>query len=67
MAKSHLPDYCYVNHPLTGEVVKIVKGKRGYYETDCHFSAQEMNAAIDVSPQQAEAMFQAVYMNLSHS
>ncbi|ALX47702.1 hypothetical protein [Lentibacillus amyloliquefaciens] len=56
MTKSYLPDYCFVNHPMTGEVVKVEKGKVGYYETDCNTSAKEMNASINVTSQQAEAM-----------
>ncbi|GAB3051228.1 hypothetical protein [Virgibacillus ainsalahensis] len=56
MTKLPLPAYCFANHPVTGEVVKIERGKHGYIETDCGTSAGEKNISINVMPQQAEAM-----------
>jgi len=51
-----LPPRCYAQHPSTGKVIGIERGKRGYYPVETRVTADQLNAVLNVTPAQREAM-----------
>ena len=55
-----LPDYCFIDHPVTGQCIMVRKGEHNYFELEFPESpaktASEMNVAAGVTIQQAKAM-----------
>jgi len=53
-----LPQSAFVVHPVSGQVVLVQAGVMGYYELEYQppYSADELNAAIGISKEQAAAM-----------
>lgn len=54
-----LPTYCYTLHPITSEVIKIVKGISAYYTIDPPVDIGDyraFNNIMNVTPEQEEAM-----------
>lgn len=51
-----LPDFCYTTNELTGKVVKLTRGRRGYENGEAELTADEYNKALKVTPRQVAAM-----------
>ena len=53
----NLPYECYANDPVTGEIIRIVRGIEGYYQTlNSQEGADNFNQAMTVTAAQKEAM-----------
>jgi hypothetical protein len=53
-----LPPHCYAKHPVTGEVIYIRRGVKGYWQLKQGDTVEQRNARLDPVPtrQQIEAM-----------
>lgn len=50
--KLELPRYCYAEHPVTEELVQLVKGMDGYFpivDERCEIPTSELNAKAGVT------------------
>lgn len=61
-----MPEYCYALSNTTGELIRIMRGERGYYEVTDELGSitgdqaermmNSMNETLGVTPEQREAM-----------
>ena len=51
-----LPSVSFARLPSTGETIIIKRGELGYYPSQSHRAPEELNADLEVTPAQAEAM-----------
>lgn len=57
MIAAGLPAVCYAKHPTEDRVIVIIRGEMGYLKLHHQgYSAEQLNAAMEVTPAQAEAM-----------
>jgi len=52
----NLPEKCFSNHPVTGQVIAIKRGESGYYPIMTASTSEKLNEAFGVTKAQAEAM-----------
>ena len=56
--RGNLPPWCAVTNPTTGKPVIITAGEAGFrtVNPDCFLNAEQINALLRVTPEQANAM-----------
>lgn len=62
---SMLPGIAFANLPATGETVAICLGDRSFYRVATTKTAAELNAMYGVTEAQAQAMVQAVGLDVA--
>ena len=51
-----LPEFCYVESPITGEVVLVKRGIEGYFLIDQCESAESLNIRLGITAIEIKAM-----------
>jgi len=52
--REKLPPHCYANHPVTGEVIYIKRGVKGYWQLKQGDTAEQRNARLEPVPTRAQ-------------
>jgi|SRR5699024_6360279 len=55
----NIPNYCYAYHPSTNEPIKIMAGKKGYFEAPYIKDVKKSNEEINVGYEQSQSMLEA--------
>lgn len=65
MSKKNLPDFCYSVNKVSGEIIILKRGEKGYYKTDIITKGKEesqeivneMNEKLGITKEQKAAMY----------